>query len=444
MEVIIISKVIFKQWMYKPNLKSTAKAVGGMLKYIATREGVALDYIEFENESKNSYISTIKGDKIYRKQHGLFGKLHGMQSTSNIDDLSITRGYVENLADKKTTIYNAVISLKEEDAIEKDIIDKKDWSDLVQDHIYNIGKDMGIEPRNLEWVAAVHIEKGHPHVHIMYWDADQKMCKNFFDAQISNKIRKDITKEIYNEEIKEIQKEKDEKRKSIIDRIYKSEDSFLKNPMNVFANLSVNEIKELCAKKQNPYKIFNRYISDDNAKEILLDMIGIKENIEKTYQKGAIKYQYLPNELKKQVDCLTDKIIRQNPQIAREYSEYLRIVKEQASFFGGSYNINSYVKQAKFSIQKEVGNKILSCIKEIKSLEYQSIKYGRESIKGGREYDFKKQYLLNTMQYTFDVLVRENHYLNNGRSKDIHKELSISQKKELSKNSMDNSIEWDF
>ena len=38
--------LVYKQWIYAPNKKSTYKAVEGMLQYIASRDGVELNNFE--------------------------------------------------------------------------------------------------------------------------------------------------------------------------------------------------------------------------------------------------------------------------------------------------------------------------------------------------------------------------------------------------------------
>ena len=47
--------------------------------------------------------------------------------------------------------------------------------------------DMKIE--SVEWYASVHLKEGQPHVHIMYWDLNQKVRHNKLDPKICDKIR---------------------------------------------------------------------------------------------------------------------------------------------------------------------------------------------------------------------------------------------------------------
>ena len=137
--------LVYKQWIYAPNKKSTHKAFVGMLQYISMRDGVELNNFEkeledIENNKYVDYIATRKGVDTQSLEHGLFGKYKNMREQKNIKNLDLASEYVKNLAKEKTTIYNAVISLKEDDALAKGYDKRKAWEDMIKENIYSIAK----------------------------------------------------------------------------------------------------------------------------------------------------------------------------------------------------------------------------------------------------------------------------------------------------------------
>ncbi len=450
-----MSKVVFKQWIYKPNKSGTPKAISRMMEYIATREGVELGSLdlekeletmgnetEFEHELYLQYIATRKGVATDEQPHGLFGKLSDMNEMGDIKDLELTRGYVENLAHDKKTIYNAVISLKEEDAIDKGLTSRSDWGDLVNNHINDIARTMGIPPRTLEWVGAVHMEKGHPHVHLMYWDREQKIGVNFFKPELANDIRKAITKDLFQDDFKAIMRQKDLEHNQLIDKIYTDEDSILKNPRNAFCNMKLSDVYKLSQKKKINYRILNRRVANRSVYELAKKLLLLDKQIKTDYPKGALKYQYLPQHLKIRLDELTKEIIQNNPDIAKEFNNYIDIAKNQAGIYGGKKNVIDYANKAKYSLYKEIGNKVLTTIKEMRTVQ-SSAKKEHNSIELQNKINrYNRTMTMNMLQGIFDAVTESNSPVDTNKNKKINKDMTKAQKADLIKKSKDVSLEW--
>ena len=52
--------------------------------------------------------------------------------------------------------------------------DHKAWEDYIDRHILTLAKFNGIRVQDLQWVAAHHNEKGHPHIHVVFWNKHQR------------------------------------------------------------------------------------------------------------------------------------------------------------------------------------------------------------------------------------------------------------------------------
>ncbi len=79
-----------------------------------------------------------------------------MREQKNIKNLDLASEYVKNIAKEKTTIYNAVISLKKEDAVAKGYDKRCAWEDMIKENIYSIAKKMNI-PRI--FLCCTHVER---------------------------------------------------------------------------------------------------------------------------------------------------------------------------------------------------------------------------------------------------------------------------------------------
>ncbi|WMJ24295.1 MobP3 family relaxase [Paludicola sp. MB14-C6] len=377
-----MSRVVFKQWIYKPNKKGTPKAISRMLEYIATRPGVELGNLnlnqelksidsdtQFEKELYVQYIATRPGVATDEQPHGLFGRLSNMDEMDDIEDLESIRGYVEDLAHSKKTIYNAIISLEEKDAINKEITTRDAWANLINKNINDIAREMGITPRTLEWCGAVHMEKGHPHVHLMYWDTSQTIGINYIDPEKSNTIRKKLIDDLFHDEIVSLRKDKDLLVKQLMEQITDSNTSSLSS---VVKAIKENPKDDLYALSQTfsdiNYKILNRRTTNENAPYLFSQLMNLNEQINKEYENGAFKYQYLPQSVKDTLDKISLSIIKSDSDIVKTYESFLNVSAEQANMHGGKKNVNYYVDKQKRKLNQDVGNKILKALKEIRDL----------------------------------------------------------------------------
>lgn len=72
-----------------------------------------------------------------------------------------------------------------------------DWEEWVKFHICDISRNMKMKQENIEYLAAVHLKEGQPHVHIIWWDKAQEILINKVDPVICDQIRIDVIKSTY-------------------------------------------------------------------------------------------------------------------------------------------------------------------------------------------------------------------------------------------------------
>lgn len=168
-----MSILVYKQRFRHPNKKDTPGANYAHIRYIATRPRV------LKNEKMN---------------HGLFGKLEPGVVTEFEDWKDVAKLSYAN-SKKGIVMYRSVVSFAEDTAKELLLKDQKSWQRYIENHIMTIAEKNGIKRENLQWAAAVHGEKSHPHIHVVFWDKSVRVKNPFTPPQIPNAIRKQMIKD---------------------------------------------------------------------------------------------------------------------------------------------------------------------------------------------------------------------------------------------------------
>ncbi len=176
-----MSILIYKQRHRHPNYKKTPKGNYAHIGYIATRPGAV------KNEGM---------------RHGLFGKLEP-GAVKEFDTWQEAARLVRELSYRRVNMYRGIISFSPETAAELGLSDHKAWEDYIDRHILTLAKFNGIRVQDLQWVAAHHNEKGHPHIHVVFWNKHQRTMVPFVHPSIPDKIRKQLIRDTFAERIKD-------------------------------------------------------------------------------------------------------------------------------------------------------------------------------------------------------------------------------------------------
>ncbi len=188
-------QVVFITRLLNPNKTSTIARNKTYLSYICQKANV------YRNE---------------QTEHGLFGYIRDIPDIDKNNSISEVQKYIHKISNEKKNIYRSIISLSEEDAIEKGFDQKEAWSDLIKTKLPEFAKNLNIPYNNLEYVVSIHRDKGHPHAHIMFWDREQEIQRNFIHKKLSNNFRISLNKYIFNDEYTELLKQKDNIKESLI------------------------------------------------------------------------------------------------------------------------------------------------------------------------------------------------------------------------------------
>lgn len=189
-----MTRVITKLRCYSPSLSNTPRGNVKHLYYIADRN----------NAIPDRDGNTLFGYMNYRNLH-----------TYENEKKSTIAKHIKDISLIKTNVYRGIISLKEDDAVRLGFDNRKSWESMIKKTLYPIAKVMDIPFSRLEYVGVVHMKKGNPHLHYMFWDREQGINDCFITETQQHKIRDIVTKAIYKDELQELYKQKDELKKDL-------------------------------------------------------------------------------------------------------------------------------------------------------------------------------------------------------------------------------------
>lgn len=189
-------KIIFKQRHrdpYKKGKPYSSASNASHLQYIGEREGVLRTG---EPESHLQYIGQRPGTLDTEDMgNGLFGYIDGAFVPCTA--LSAAQSHIRKVSSQHLDIFRCVFSFTPETAAEAELNSLADWQRFVNSSINRVAQNMDIKIENVEWYASVHLKEGQPHVHIMYWDLQQKVHHNKLDPKICDNIRIDVIRDTF-------------------------------------------------------------------------------------------------------------------------------------------------------------------------------------------------------------------------------------------------------
>ena len=150
--VRLSAPVLFRlKWVAGPRAGVRARTHA---RYIAMREGVARGAESPDPLIHARYLGERPGST------GLFGA-----DPARPPDLTAVQAAVRD----RPWHWQAVLSLREEDARALGVATPADWRDLARRIMPQYAATLGVHLDELRWVAAMHHKAGHPHVHVLAW-----------------------------------------------------------------------------------------------------------------------------------------------------------------------------------------------------------------------------------------------------------------------------------
>ncbi len=290
------------------------------------------------------YIATRPGT-VYNRGcgFGLWGRLPGEREAAVQTNLELAKKVVRE-ASAEHTLYRAIFSVGKEDAETYGLYHRERWERLVGNHIGDIAREMNIRPENLCYCASFHCAKGHPHVHILYWDCGKDpqpegIPKSMWEAK-AERIRAAFAGDIHREEIQAAQKEQREQIR----------------PLRM-------AIQALC-REANPEKVLDmpRLYQSGSLNGLSRQLAELVKEIP---AKGSLRYAYLPAAYRAKVDALVDRCLEM-PELRREAETYKRCSQEISRLYGnGEAGSQKNFQKAWERLHRALCNEVMDAVREV-------------------------------------------------------------------------------
>ena len=335
----------------------------------------------FTHKNYTDYIANSK--YVIRNpntSHGLFGIVKEFPNIQNDDNLEPIINYIDELAKNKVPIYRGYISLREYDAERLGYYNQDKWKNLLENRLPSIAKKMNIKLEDLQYLGAVHIEEGHPHLQFFVWSKSPKI-NYFVKYKEINKLKNEFTNDVFREDLLPIYQEKDLAKKNIT-----SENYILNELKKVTSDEKM--LKDLLKYEQNfnQTRRIRTLLKEKDIRYIVDLLIDLKKDLKQTT--GSIKYQYLmkyPDILEK-VNNISNIIIESSVQCQIEIEKYIKAKQKLLEFqYVDKVKLEKAKEQTKQEAEKEIikliGNKILDIERKWLNAEhpYTYMKYNNDS-----------------------------------------------------------------
>lgn len=370
------------------------------MRYIATRPRVA------KNEGMN---------------HGLFGKLTPGPITEFQDWRDVARLVYAN-SKKHITMFRSVVSFDEETAAELNLTDQKAWQRYIENHIMTIAEKNNIRREHLQWACALHKEKNHPHIHVVFWDTSSRVKNPFTPPAIPNAIRKQLIKDTFADKIRAFGEQKNKSAAELRSISNELVDEFEQH----LRRLDKGRYKRVREDYDEDRELDGSFDFDDKVLNETADRVfRIKAALPAT---GRIAYQLLPPNVKAAVDELVAYLLKSIPALQKRKEDYIESKIKMALLYGGSDEYLAGLRD-RFAVEadKIIANRILGMVKALGRLDYE---LRSEEYRNAHRAYYAEQMLMEALDM-LSRLSRENDRRVENLTDAIGGDLSKEAKKEL-------------
>lgn len=408
-----MSRLIYKQRCNAPGKSKTPMLNRNHLNYIANRPG------SMKNQGQ---------------EHGLFGKLDGMDETGDIKDLDAALDRITEVSNRHTNVYKAVLSITEEDALMLGLDRRGAWERLLESNMDSIARGMEIPLHRLEWTASVHQENRHPHAHIMFWDREQGVKGYFTQPQRVNAIRGELLKSVFAEQFAGLYAEK-----TRTEGVLREEGSEMLDDMESFiGGMSAKEFEKYRDKLSTLSPSYNIGAltgrhgtpSDEALHAVSKQLFDLAAIVPR---RGRLAYGYIPPDVKQRLDDMAKTIMNAHAPSRRAYAGYLKTAADISRMYTGDAAKHEEARRkAEERILKMLGNKLLDAIKVIREKE--------NDLQGEQ---LRRDMMLDLAVEFFSLLSRTNQQEQAKLKQYKSGELSKAAKIELARRTESKGLDWD-
>lgn len=329
------------------------------INYIANRPGADKGDLEPERVQagdEDDYVSYIGGRP---GSHGLFGEQ---------PDCALDIKHVQDeLSTHKGLVWRMILSLREDDAVRLGYCDRAAWEKMLRCQMNTAAEKMGIERSNLNWCAAFHEAKGHPHVHVVFWEKYPQRTTGKLASDELREVKKTFAGEVYREERLKKMMEKSAMR----EQVRTAAKGSLARAKEVVRELHLAKM-DGGAELKVLFGISAGSLPPELAKEkeLARKLVSLSHELP---GKGRAAFQFMPENVKAQALSVAEYILRQ-PEFQGEVQKYLAAQEQLAkTYTSRPGQIKAARERAYQDLQKRVANLVVRGAADINRIEQQKI-----------------------------------------------------------------------
>jgi hypothetical protein len=385
----------------------------------------------WKNKAHTEYLGRRRGVELNAgMKHGLFGIVEGKQAES-IENIRVISRYVKAKTLAGTVTYRAVISLAEDDALRLGYDDAEKWRELVRGEMPELCDKIGIPIQNLEYTAAIHFEKGHPHCHIQFWDKGQDIKRPFVAPEVPKAVRVRLIKQVFREEMTDIIALKDEARKAALENAGTFFGQFLSG-FEVMTDGGYAQAVERLQWQEalNNGKLLYNHFKADDLRRLAVAFSALSGRVPPS---GRRSFKFMPAGVKQEIRDFIRLLLDVNADCRREFSRYGSAAASLASFYSDDPLSHEKARhKAEADLEARLGNSLLKMVKQAKG--------------GQAEREVKNQDMAEALTQIFFMLSRSTQAAENRLSYARRRgEVSKQAKKELArKKEASTNMDWDI
>jgi predicted DNA-binding protein len=212
----------------------------------------------------------------------------------------------------------------------------------------------------------------HPHLHISFWDREQAITKDYVSPKICNDIRVALIKSTFEIRIQELYEKKKLAKENIAGTYYTSVidfDTFMKGMRAKDFKAVKNEFDIFSDRRGvNITQLFN---SDEQLAEVAEKLFALRNAIPKG---GRVAYKLLPPEIKKDIDALTDELIKNNTYLQTAIEQYIDSQCELKKLYislDDPDTLKDYRDKCEADARAQISYRIVKSVKAVISKEYE-------------------------------------------------------------------------
>lgn len=332
--------------------------------YYITRPN-AIDYGDLEPENQTSTSETQAkehgedprhpGQELYAQYIHERPGSQGLFSRDGPADIKAAKDAIRN---HEGIVWRAVISLREDEAVRINHVDRSKWMESIQSSFPKIAQQIGIQESNLEWVAAYHPEPGHPHCHIMFWEKEPVRTRGRFSDGERRDVRKTFISNIYAQERERLFVEK---------TFYRDE---IRNGVRDILGLRQDldaETEIIRGELGNTAGLAPR-ITPEQEQELNRRIQALTKSLP---GHGRAAFKFMPDEVKTEVREIATWLLQQ-PGFQQEVDRYLQAHTHITSIYTSQNNqINRAREKAYEDLRNRISQDILKAAVQLQRYERQ-------------------------------------------------------------------------